>query len=67
MEVPMTPTLQTLTSHLPQVLRTESIEGSDPVFAADNTVSIQRSTTAGQIGIEVEALLAADDVLFVWS
>ena len=67
MEVPMTPTPQTLTFHFPQALRTESIEGSDPVFAADNTASIQRSTTAGQIGIEVEELLAADDALSVWS
>ena len=39
----------------------ESIEGSEPVVAGDTT-SILRSTVAEQIGIEVEELLAADDL-----
>ena len=43
------------------------VEATDPEFAADNTVSIQRSTTAGQIGIEIEEPLAADNVFSGWS
>ncbi len=45
----------------PSVETPESIEESEPVVAG-GTLSIPRSTIAEQIGIEVEELLAADDL-----